>query len=91
MLLPARRNLSNDLVWKFSGNVGLARKFLMTNFLAPDDIPIPPSAADLMFPLGLAGNDLIPFDPTERAEKFWRRSVDDMTSLRWTSKTTSTD
>ena len=34
-----------------------------------------------MFPLGLAGKDLIPLDPTERAEKFWRRSVDDMTSL----------
>jgi hypothetical protein len=74
--------LSKDLAWKFSGNVGLARKFLMTNFLAPEDVPIPPSAADLMFPLGLAGNDLIPLDPTARAEKFCRRSADDMTSLR---------
>ena len=31
-----------------------------------------------MFPVGLAGKDLIPLEPTETAEKFWRRSVDDI-------------
>ena len=55
-------SFSNDLVWKFSGSAGFARRFLITSFLAPD-----PMAAFLMLPVG---NDLMPFEPTDNAEKF---------------------
>ena len=77
MAMTARFSLSNDFVWKFSGNVGRALKFLITNFLAAD--PPPMAAALLMFPLG---KDLMPFVPTDKAEKFCRRSVDMVHALK---------
>ena len=79
MARTALFNFSKDFDWKFSGNVGRARKFLMTNFLAAD----PPMAALLMFPLG---KDLMPFVPTDNAEKFCRRSVDMVYALKMTTK-----